>query len=305
MHYADGARTAGIVSGAQLMDKKQPIVDTETANQILHKLPYAALLSDTADRVVWCNDALIRLLKSSPADIVAQTVAAVEKRYLKNIPDQSDLFFIMDKDSDEPKHWIKQCNIPVDNATLTLYEDVTEVTQLKTKLAKSQDQLNELSTVDPVSGLLNRRAMLQNLEPLVSRSRRYNNPLSIIAMELLNLDAIQQQHGEEAAIHVVKEVSFLLKDILRWADLVSRVEENRFLFILPETDKPSAIHLASKINSHISELSVAYGDKQLPVSACFGVAAWEKGNDSVLLLRHATQSLELAHQNGPGSIQDC
>ena len=92
---------------------------------------------------------------------------------------------------------------------------------------------------------------------------------------------------------------------MRWADLVSRAEDNRFVFILPETDKDAAVHLARKINANISELHVTYEDTPLPMNACFGVSAWEKGNDSVLLLRHANQSLDLAKENGPGSIQDC
>jgi diguanylate cyclase (GGDEF)-like protein len=97
----------------------------------------------------------------------------------------------------------------------------------------------------------------------------------------------------------------MLKDTLRWADLVSRTEDSRFVFVLPETDKEAAVLLARKINANITELHISYENVELPVSACFGVSAWEKGNDSVLLLRHANQSLELAKNNGPGSVQDC
>ncbi len=256
-------------------------------------------------QITWCNEALMRLIKANAADVVGQPQANVEKHYLNTLPDQAGMYFVMHKDSDQPEYWLRKQELPMDGGTLILYEDVSEATKFQIHAGELQNQLDELSTVDPISGLLNRRAMLQNLEPLVSRSRRYNNPLSVIAMDLLTLDAIKQQHGDEAVHHAIKQVSFMLKDTLRWADLVSRAEDNRFVFILPETDKEAAVHLARKINANVAELGVIFEDTPLPMSACFGVSAWEKGNDSVLLLRHANQSLDVAKESGPGSIQDC
>ncbi|MGD8593311.1 MAG: GGDEF domain-containing protein [Gammaproteobacteria bacterium] len=287
------------------MDNKQPILKTELANDILRKLPSAALVMEESGQVTWCNETLMRIIKANAADVIGQSKTDVEKHYLKAMPDQAGMFFIINNAGEEPQYWLRRREIPVDGATLVLYEDVSETVRLNIHANELQNQLDELSTVDPVSGLLNRRAMLQNLEPLVSRSRRYNNPLSVIAMDLLTLDAVKQQHGEEAVYHAIKQVSFMLKDTLRWADLVSRTEDNRFVFVLPETDKEAAILLARKINASLMELSITYKDTTLPISACFGVSAWEKGNDSVLLLRHANQSLDVAKDNGPGSVQDC
>jgi diguanylate cyclase (GGDEF)-like protein len=287
------------------MDKKQPKLGEPLADQILYKFPCAALVMGETGQVTWCNEALMQIVKANAADIVGQPQAEVEKHYLKAMPDQPGMFFIMKTGSDEPEFWLKKQELPLDNATLVTYENVTDAVKLHGHVGELQNQLDELATVDPVSGLLNRRAMLQNLEPLVSRSRRYNNPLSVIAMDLLGLDAIKQQHGEPGVQHAIKQVSFMLKDTLRWADLVSRSDDNRFVFVLPETDKEAAVYLARKINANITDLHITYNDAALAVSACFGVSAWEKGNDSVLLLRHANQSLDLAKNNGPGSVQDC
>jgi len=281
------------------------MLEAEIANEILHKFPSAAMTTGPSGQVTWCNETLMRLIKANAADLVGQSQADVERHYLKTLPDQAGMFFIMRHDQEQPEYWLRKQEFPVEDGSLIVYEDVSEAIKSKIHANDLQTQLDELSTVDPVSGLLNRRAMLQNLEPLVSRSRRYNNPLSVIAMELVTLDAIKQQHGEEAVHHAIKQVSFLLKDTLRWADLVSRSDDNRFVFILPETEKDAAVHLARKINGRIGELNVNYKDTTLPMSACFGVSAWEKGNDSVLLLRHASQSLDVAKESGPGSIQEC
>lgn len=266
------------------------------------------LITDENGKISWCNNALVQLLKIPASDIIDQDLINIERHHLKPVEDQTDVFFVMGKEATEPEYWLQKHLIPSQNNDTfhaIVYSDITQLKVAQSRAKELQQNLDELSTVDPVSGLLNRRAMLQNLEPLVSRSRRYGNPLSVIAMDLLNLEAMSQQNGEHAVIHVIKQVSFMLKDTLRWADMVSRIEDNRFVFILPETDKESAVHLANKLNNHISELTVNFEDQQLDIQACFGVASWEKGNDTVLLLRHATQSLEIAKQNGAGSIQDC
>jgi len=286
------------------MDNTQPKLSDALAREGMDKMPSAVLVA-AGGKVMWCNSTLLGFIKASLSDVVGQAQADMEKHYLKAMPEQPGLFFIMNPSGEEPEFWFKKQEIPLDDASLIVYENITDTVKMKLLAADLQTQLEELSTVDPVSGLLNRRAMLQNLEPLVSRSRRYNNPLSVISMELLDLEAIKQQYGEDGAHHVVKQVAFMRKDTLRWADLVSRADDDRFVFILPETDKEAAVYLARKINANITELNIVYESTPLPVNACFGVAAWEKGNDSVLLLRHANQSLDLAKEQGPGAVQDC
>ena len=71
----------------------------------------------------------------------------------------------------------------------------------------------------------------------------------------------------------------------------------------PETDKPSAVHLANKISAQVNELLVHFEDASFQLQANFGVTAWEKGNDSVLLLRKANQGLDTARASGANAIE--
>ena len=71
-----------------------------------------------------------------------------------------------------------------------------------------------------------------------------------------------------------------------------------------ETDKDSALHLANKIAGHVSDLPVQYeNNAPFHLQAGFGVTAWEKGNDSVLLLRKASQALDAAKTSGSNAIE--
>jgi len=288
------------------MESGESKITLELAIELLEHVPVGIAISDANDNIAWCNEALAKFLGISMDELSNSSLAELKSHKLRPISEASDTVLVPG-DEVAPDRWLKHRSVPLGGDgsaySATVYTDISEVSSLLAEQEKLTEQLNQLSTVDRESGLLNHRAMLQHLEPLVSRSRRYSNDLSVIAMEITNLDDIVDNHGPDAASQSVVEVSRLLKDQMRWADIVSRVEYNRFVFILPETDKPSAIHLANKISAQVNELQVKYEDASFPLLANFGVTAWEKGNDSVLLLRKANQGLDTARSNDTSAIE--
>ncbi|MDH5326204.1 MAG: diguanylate cyclase [Gammaproteobacteria bacterium] len=277
----------------------------EIVQEMLNDMPIGILISDIDDNIQWGNKAFQDFTGSNIDLLKGKNKPKFEQSHFHSLDDQENVFHV---DKEKPARWLKrhEINVPGPNKTVFKISTYTDITEQKDCCDQLQNQLDELSTIDHVSGLLNQRAMLQNLEPLVSRSRRYQNPLSVIAMDVMNLDVVKDQYGQDAVDYCVKELSFLLKDQLRWADLVCRSGENQFIFILPETDKPSSVHLAKKLNDRIQELTIHYkGHEPFSLDVSLGVAAWEKGNDSILLLRNAKQSLEVAKSRGAGSVQDC
>ena len=282
-------------------------ITLELASELLEHVPVGIAISDQHDNIVWCNAALATFLNMPLEEVSSSSMTELKSSKLRPISEASDTVLVPG-DEAAPDRWLKHRSVPLggdegSTYSATVYTDISEVSSLLAEQEKLTEQLNQLSTVDRESGLLNHRAMLQHLEPLVSRSRRYRNNLSVIAMELTNLDAIVDDYGPDAASQSVVEISRLLKDQMRWADIVSRVEYNRFIFILPETDKPSAVHLANKISAQVAELQVHHEENSFNLQANFGVTAWEKGNDSVLLLRKANQGLDSARSSGANAIE--
>jgi len=288
------------------MESGKNKIPVELATELLEHVPVGIAISDKDGNIAWCNDTLARFLNVSRDNLQQTTLTDLKGSKLRPISEASDTVLVPG-DEKNADRWLRHQSIALKSSdatyTATVYSDISDISALLAEQEKLTEQINQLSTVDRESGLLNHRAMLQHLEPLVSRSRRYSNDLSIIAMELTSLDDIVDNHGPEAASHSVVEVSRLLKDQLRWADIVSRVEYNRFVFILPETDKPSALHLANKISSQVAELEIHHNTASFHLQANFGVTAWEKGNDSVLLLRKANQALESARTSGSNAIE--
>jgi diguanylate cyclase (GGDEF)-like protein len=132
---------------------------------------------------------------------------------------------------------------------------------------------------------------MQSLEPQVSRSRRYGNPLSVIAMEI---DSYKTADNVEQPVtdQVLTAVSFYLRDQMRWVDLVGRTQDNEFTLILPETTENDAVKLAHKIKARIQSLSLPDSpETTISVHAKFGISSWGKGDDTTMLLRKCKESM--------------
>jgi len=163
------------------------------------------------------------------------------------------------------------------------YTDITDRVLLR-------ERVERLALSDELTGALNKRGLLRDLDPLISRCRRYENPLSLIQFEF---DCLGNDDVEQTMLKLCRGI----RSELRWADLVSRYSENNFLLVLPETDLEAAQKLASKLLEHLSDF---YGDE---MPACFGTTAqWQRGNDVKMLLERMEKGMSAARDNADNLV---
>ena len=163
------------------------------------------------------------------------------------------------------------------------YEDITNVVALEEERNKLKSEVKALETRDPVTGLLNKNAIMQALEVQISRSRRYDNPLSLLRI------SIEINSGSSATSDILRTVSQGLKDQLRWADQIGLLNETTFLLILPETCLTDAKELATKLANDRTTL----GEKNADWNITFGAASWQKGDDPRKLLQRLKEDQTL------------
>jgi diguanylate cyclase (GGDEF)-like protein len=287
---------------AETLSMEKP--DLETSLHILANAPMGIAITDEDGFVLWCNDTLATWSGNTPGDCIGRT----EKGFLNcggstSVPQNNGPFPLGDA-SNGRQRWIMRCPITNDNGQLTIYYlDVTEEEHLRQERTLLAKQLDQHNTVEPMSGLLNQRGIHLGLDPLISRSRRYQNPLSVVTMLVNNIDGIQQSVGQVAADKMILMVSQLIRDQLRWADLVGHLESGEFIFVLPETDQPAAIALANKLADRLNELEIMVdGPHARKPEACFGVASWNKGDDGKQLLARSADAAISASQQGAYSV---
>ena len=175
-----------------------------------------------------------------------------------------------------------------ESITLLYFQDVTELHQLQQQNDHMARQLEELAITDTLTGLTNRRALTQMLDAQITRSRRYQNPLSLALTEIL------PQNSEAITDDLILTVSNYLRDRLRWADVLGRWDDGRFMLMLPETSEEAARTLIENISNGVTDLATTGGQQPPGFQLRFGLVEWSKGLDTRRLTQQAEHALGAA-----------
>jgi diguanylate cyclase (GGDEF)-like protein len=162
--------------------------------------------------------------------------------------------------------------------------------------ARLHAEVKLMAMTDVVSGLANRRAFDDVLEAEMMRATRYNQPLSLIILDLDSFKGYNDQWGHPAGDVRLREIADLLRANVREPDLAARYGGEEFAVILPNTSKQGAIRLAERLR-RAAEASVPYqnGDHS-PVpgyTLSLGVAAYPEDASSTEELLVAADNAEL------------
>lgn len=267
-------------------------LDKEQLLKLLQGNPLGMMFIDPQGTVSWVNDNFPIITGVSSLQVIGKTVDTVPAEY-HNLFDEEATLHLPALDS-RPETWLVVSSQSLNDGNRVQYvKDATLVRQLAKERDDLKNKIGELNVVDEVTGLLNPRGLYQSLEPQVSRSRRYNNLLSILIMRIENLEDINHQFGYEKGHHLLQAISEILNDQMRWADSIGRLSDNEFMLIMPETPQDIADHLGGKIRERLGELTVPDLDGDtLNLCTKVGMVQWQKGEDTRLLMQRARATLK-------------
>ncbi len=123
-----------------------------------------------------------------------------------------------------------------------------------------------LSNIDPLTKLLNRRAMEEKVNTLIDISKRYEQEISFLMLDLDNFKSINDTYGHRMGDITLTEVSKILEKNCRKSDLISRYGGEEFLICLSNTELHKAYKLAERIRIDVSKLKIPKINKQITVS---------------------------------------
>lgn len=269
-------------------------LDPAQLQQIVRGSPTGILLLDNQGRVSWVNDALGEMLGK---DRCAQLLNKHSDEVPGPLSALFDLNTTLHLPGDELHEdlWLMghQQALPDDAGQAQYFVDITPLHWLMQERDQLRDELNDVIMVDSETGMRNRKGLYYSLEPQLSRSRRYDRPLTIILLRLDCLDRFRQQYQREDARPVLVTLSQLLSDQLRWADIVGRLNETDFLLVLPEIHADDASTVVDNLRQQLTKLTIDEPETEdFTITARFGIAEWRKGDDMSLLLMRARQMLD-------------
>ncbi len=162
-------------------------------------------------------------------------------------------------------------------------------------------KMQKLATIDGLTGLLNRRAIMQFGVKEWQRSTRFKHPFSCLIFDIDNFKKVNDTFGHSVGDEVLKFISSVVKSTLRETDALGRFGGEEFLLLATETDPSQAEILAERIREKIEQTShQSLGDTNVTVS--IGVA--QKNGEFSLdeLINHADEALYSAKNNGRNRV---
>lgn len=151
-----------------------------------------------------------------------------------------------------------------------------------------------LTAIDPLTGLMNRRAFEERLQDEYARARRYGRPISLAMIDIDYFKQFNDTYGHSAGDEALRAVARTIRSRLRKGDVFARYGGEEFVIILPETPAPEALSTAGLLRRTLSSQPVrlhGYRDP-VPVTVSIGVASWpEHGTEISRLLDRADDRL--------------
>ncbi|MDP3589635.1 MAG: diguanylate cyclase, partial [Methylobacter sp.] len=166
-------------------------------------------------------------------------------------------------------------NMPKESWDEELPNTVLEHISLAMMNLHLRNQLTYMAHHDPLTGLVNRRHMLNWLGDELKRCKRYQRQLCIIMFDVDYFKHFNDEYGHAAGDAVLVALGALLPQIVREVDLTCRYGGEEFLLLLPETDLNQAMVVAENIRVRIADLKVSCEGAALPKVTCsMGVSCY-------------------------------
>lgn len=264
-------------------------LDNTDLSKILKACPMALALSDNKQKITWVNDTFENNLGISAKEINGHSINELPEILIPLFTSSSAVHIPANSIRDDQWFMCSQHKLEGNNNTVHYITDVGPLHLLMQERELLKEELKEALAIDEVTGMPNKVALFQSLEPQISRSRRYGNLLSIIIMQINDLD----QLDETQTTNLLLPISQMLNDQVRWADIVGKLNERDFLLVLPETTAEDCTTLSNNLTEKLNELATPDGlPDGFKISANFGCVQWSKGDDLSLLMLKARQKLE-------------
>ncbi len=199
----------------------------------------------------------------------------MEKRYLRPVGGTVWALLsvsLVRADDGNPLHFISQV------------QDISERTRL-------EDELRRLATRDDLTGLYNRRHFEHALEQQLRRVRRYEEPASVLFIDLDGFKHINDSLGHHAGDELIRQVGAILRARLRDSDVLARLGGDEFAVLLPLTTLVGADSLVASLEAELERRPVTVGEAEVRAQASIGVAALEGDLDVDGALRLADEAM--------------
>jgi diguanylate cyclase (GGDEF)-like protein len=180
-----------------------------------------------------------------------------------------------------------------------------KIKTLQDHLKESNRRLRQLALTDPLTELNNRRHLMETMESEFERSRRTNDPLALLMVDLDHFKNVNDSYGHQQGDAVLRAIALEIRRQLRPYDTAARFGGEEFALLLPKTSADDAMMVAERLRQSISNIQFTGTISELNMTASFGVAITpHPGINSIEdLIRLADDAMYAAKNNGRNKVE--
>ncbi len=187
-----------------------------------------------------------------------------------------------------------------------------ELEEKHRQLLKTEADMRRLATLDPLTGLANRRQFFALAENEISRARRYGGAVGIVMADLDRFKSVNDLCGHGAGDALIAAVGEELRLQQRPHDVAARMGGEEFALVLPGADLEACTAAAERVRVAIEQLSIEYEGERVRATMSLGCAAvpdvrsaGDEASEEVLarLLREADAALYEAKRLGRNRVE--
>jgi diguanylate cyclase (GGDEF)-like protein len=267
-----------------------PVKDGEAALEALRADPEIRLavvdwVMPKLDGITVC-----RKIRSGPSEPYIYLVLLTAR------DNKADIVAGLDAGADD--YLIKPCNPLELKVRLRAGRRVVE---LQEQLVSARESLRFEAMHDSLTGLLNRRAILEQLDRELLRAARRGAPVAVALADVDHFKSINDAYGHSTGDAVLREVARRTKTCVRAYDSIGRFGGEEVLCVLPECGADVALGIAERIGVVLKQSPIPTPDSSVPITLCSGVASTEQlpGATAEQLMRAADVALTRAKRAGP------
>lgn len=279
---------------------------------LVELLKYAALKNDIEKEIAFISAANFEdFFKNGPKPLIAEKYTAPYNQFLPkkhNFSVRSMAIVPLYVDgivigSLNFGHFVSNRFVP--DMDTSLLQQIMIKLSLSLSRIVAIEKLKYLDCHDSWTGLLNRSALMAELQKEFGRSLRHNKDLSVVFMDLAGFKGLNDMYGHDYGDMAIRYVAETIKTRCRAEDTVARITGDEFVIILPESRGDMSEFLVKRIQNYLDENPFDYGDVRFYLSLNCGIASIDEDGiiNSEQLLKIAYNRLNDAKTPDPQDKQ--
>lgn len=181
---------------------------------------------------------------------------------------------------------------------------IEELLQARRTIELQRQEIERAATIDGLTGVASRLAIVERLRSEVAQARRYQHPVAVALIDIDGFAELNRVHGTAGGDTILRELALRMRLRVREADELGRIGSDAFLAVLPHTEESGAATFADAIQHRLALRPIGVGDVELRVTASIGVAIMRSGEglDVDGLLSRAEEALASAKRAGGARV---